>query len=169
MKIDFEAIKSIDHFCTGCRSKRECCCASYHIFVSAKEMQRILNIFPLLADYCPGLMVDGEYDNVFEECDDGSIQLDTDENGLCVFAFRQKGLIRCALHAVANDMGLPLQEIKPFHCLLWPMAISPGTETVVSIQENALDFHCNHAKATDQICKSLEKTLQMLFKRRPQS
>ncbi len=53
-------------------------------------------------------MVDGEFDNVFEESNDGLIRVDTDENGLCVFAYRHAGIIRCALHTVANDTGIPL-------------------------------------------------------------
>jgi hypothetical protein len=165
MKFDFDAIKSIHHHCTGCHSKTDCCCASYDIFISEKEMQRILNIFPQVVEYCPDLMKDGEFDNVFEESDDGLIQLDTDDNGLCVFAYqRQEELVRCALHSVAIDLNLPIEEIKPFHCLLWPMAISSGPESVISIQQNALDFSCNRPQTSDQICKSLEETLQVLFK-----
>jgi len=164
MRFDLDAIKSIDHHCTGCRSKKKCCCASYNIFVSKTEMQRILNIFPLAAAYCPGLIKDGEFDNVFEEFDDGSIQIDTDESGLCVFAYRQAGIIRCALHTVAIDMDMPVETVKPFHCLLWPMAISPGSETVVSLQEDALDFPCNRPQKSDTICQSLRDTLQVLFK-----
>jgi hypothetical protein len=164
MKFDFDTINAIHHRCRGCRSKSDCCCASYDIFISEAEMQRILNIFPLVIEYCPGLMVDGEFDNVFEESDDGLIRVDTDENGLCVFAYRFEGIIRCALHTVANDTGTPVENVKPFHCLLWPMAVSSGPETVVSIQENALDFPCNRPQQSDFICKSLAETLQVLFK-----
>jgi hypothetical protein len=164
MKFDFNKIKSIHHLCTGCSPDADCCCASYNIFISEEEMQRILNIFPLIIEYCPDLVVDGAFDNVFEESDDGSIQLDTDENGLCVFAYRHEGIIRCALHTVANDTGIPVENLKPFHCLLWPMALSSGSETAVSIQENALDFPCNHLQKSDYICKSLAETLQVLFK-----
>lgn len=164
MKFDYEAIRSIHHDCTGCRSKTDCCCASYHILISREEMQRILNMFPLLAEYCPGLVKDGEFDNVFEESDDGLIQLDTDENGLCVFAYEHEGIVRCALHTAANVMNLPVEQVKPFHCLLWPMAVSPGAETVISIQENALDFPCNRAQQSNRICPSLQETMQMLFK-----
>ena len=163
MKFDFDAIKSIYHECRGCHSKTDCCCASYNIFISEEEMQRILNIFPLIIGYCPDLVVDGEFDNVFEESDDGLIQLDTDENGLCVFAYRHEEMIRCALHTAANDMGIAIEDIKPFHCLLWPMAVSSGSEPLVSIQENALDFPCNHPQKPDHICQSLEETLQVLF------
>jgi hypothetical protein len=164
MKFDLDKIKSIDHHCTGCHSKKKCCCACYDIFVSRTEMQRILHIYPLVAGYCPGLIQNGEFDNVFEEFDDGSIQLDTDENGLCVFAYRQAGIIRCALHTVAIDMDIPVETVKPFHCLLWPMAISPGPEPMVSLQENALDFPCNRPQKSDDICPSLQETLQMLFR-----
>ena len=164
MKFDFDAIKSIHHECTGCHSKTNCCCAGYDIFISEQEMQRILNIFPRVIRYCPDLVKDGELDNVFEESGDGLIQLDTDENGLCVFAYQQQeGVVRCALHSVAIDMDLSVEEIKPFHCLLWPMAVSPGPESVISIQENALDFACNRPQKPDHICKSLEETLQILF------
>lgn len=163
-KFDYEAIQSILHQCIGCRSKTDCCCASYHIFISAKEMQRILNLFPLLAQYCPRLLKDGEFDNVFEESDDGLIQIDTDENGLCVFAYEREGMIRCSLHTAAHDLGLPVEKVKPFHCLLWPMAVSPGPEPVISVQENALDFPCNRPQKPDSICPSFQETMNMLFK-----
>ena len=163
MKFDLDTIKSIDHQCTGCRSKKKCCCASYNIFVSETEMQRILNIYPLLAAYCAHLMVDGEFDNVFEESDDGSIRIDTDEDGLCVFAYRQAGMIRCAIHTVATDQGIPLADIKPFHCLLWPLAISSETKNMVTLQENALEFPCNRTNKSGTICQSIQETLQVLF------
>lgn len=163
MKFDYESIKSIHHECTGCQSKTDCCCASYDIFISEKEMQRILNIFTRIIEYCPDLMKDGEFDNVFEESEDGLIQLDTDGNGLCVFAYQGGGMVRCALHTVAIDMDLPVEEIKPFHCLLWPMAVSSGSEPVISIQQNAHDFPCNRPQKPDHICESLQETLQILF------
>ena len=157
MKFDFDTIRSIHHECRGCHSKTDCCCASYDIFISEKEMRRILNIFPLLIEYCPNLAKDGEFDNVFEESNDGLIQLDTDENGLCVFAYRQGGIIRCALHSVAIDMGLSIEDVKPFHCLLWPMAVSSGPETVISIQENALDFPCNSPQKPDHLGRGIHR------------
>jgi hypothetical protein len=47
---------------------------------------------------------------------------------------------------------------------LWPIAVSSGDETLVSIQENALDFPCNRPRQPDRICESLAETLQVLFK-----
>ena len=163
MKIDLDRIKNIDHCCTGCESSTECCCARYDILISEDEMQQILNIFPLAASYCPNLMQNGELLNVFEDTEDGQIRIDTDENELCVFAYRQKGLIWCALHSVALDLGVPVSQVKPFHCLLWPLAVCEETETVISIQHNALDFPCNRTKNSEVICKSLQETLELLF------
>jgi hypothetical protein len=163
MKFDLKKIKSIDHCCTGCRSPAKCCCARYDILISEAEMQRILNIFPLAASYCPNLAKDGEWLNVFEDAEDGQIRIDTDENELCVFAYRQKKLIRCALHSVAVDLKIPVTHVKPFHCLLWPLAVSEGAEPAVSIQENALDFPCNRRRESEHVCASIAETIQLLF------
>ncbi len=96
---------------------------------------------PEAAKFCPRLKAARGYDNVFEEVEPGLHALDTTEDGLCVFAFRSKNIIRCSLHALALARGLPLEKVKPKACLLWPLSFSDRDE-FLSLANDALAFKC---------------------------
>jgi len=79
---------------------------------------------------------------VFEVEEPGLYSIDTAEDGLCLFAYWSHGRTQCSLHTVALEHGLPLEQVKPKVCLLWPMHFSDGDEVLAMISDACL-FHCN--------------------------
>lgn len=142
MHIDLASILSIKHVCGGCTQGESCCCATYEVCVTATEIAQIIKVLPEAALYCAHLEHDGEYDNVFEEVEPGLYAIDTDEGGLCLFAYKSNGKVRCSLHSAARKLELPLSQVKPKACLLWPMSFSEGDE-VLSLTDNSFSFKCN--------------------------
>ena len=109
--------------------------------MTADELERIIPVLPEAARFCPQLDTGEGYDNIFDEVEPGLFAIDTDEDGLCLLAFRSKGRIRCSLHAAASSLGLSPEKVKPKACILWPMNFSEGKE-VLSLVGDALAFHC---------------------------
>jgi len=144
--VDVESLLGIENRCNGCNRGEKCCCSSYEVCVTAAEVKRIIKYLPEAAKLCPHLLTVGGYDNVFEPEEPGLFSIDTTEDGLCLFAYRSAHGIYCSLHTVAMTLGLPLAEVKPKVCLLWPMHFSDGDE-VLAIIDDAFDFRCNVRKA----------------------
>ena len=158
--VDIASLCSVAHDCTGCRAGKPCCCSTYEVCVTAAEMRRIIRIMPEVIKFCSHLATDDGYDNVFELVEPGLYAMDTTEDGLCLFAYAAKRTIRCALHSVALELGIPLSEVKPKSCLLWPMTFSDGAE-VLSLTEDALLFHCNapRQKRMDTLSSHFTETI----------
>jgi len=142
LTVDLASILAVDHDCDGCLPGEPCCCSTYEVCVTAAELERIIPVLPEVARFCPHLETGDGYDNVFDEVEPGLFAIDTDDDGLCLFAFRSGGKIRCSLHAAGAALGLPLEQMKPKACLLWPMNFSEGQE-VLSLVDDASDFRCN--------------------------
>ncbi len=162
--VDLAALLSIDHVCGGCAKGEKCCCASYEICITAAEMHRIIAVLPEAAKRCPHLETGEEFDNVFEEVEHGLYAIDTTEDGLCLFAFLSKRKIRCSLHAAASALGIPINQVKPKTCLLWPVSYSEGDE-VLSLTDDALSFSCNSPKgrAPRALSPSLVEAITMVY------
>ncbi len=143
--VDVESILQLENRCNGCVRGEKCCCASYEVCVTAAEMKRIIKVLPEAAKLCPHLLTVGGYDNVFEEEEPGLYSLDTNEDGLCVFAYWSNNRTHCSLHTVAMTLNLPLQLVKPKVCLLWPLHFSDGNEVLAAIGD-AFQFSCNARK-----------------------
>ncbi len=144
--VDVESLLSLENQCGGCARGEKCCCSSYEVCVSPAEMKRIIRLLPEAAKYCPHLLTIGGYDNVFEEEEPGLYSIDTQDDGLCVFGYWSHGRTHCSLHTVAVSLGLPLEEVKPKVCLLWPLHFSDGEEVLAMISDAFL-FSCNTRKA----------------------
>jgi hypothetical protein len=142
LHVDLASILSIDHVCDGCRTGELCCCSAYEVCVTAMELERIIRVLPEAARVRPELETGGGYDNIFDEVRSGLFAIDTDDEGLCLLAFRSGGKVRCSLHAAAEALGLSPEQVKPKSCLLWPMNFSEGKE-VLSLVDDALAFRCN--------------------------
>lgn len=142
VSVDVASIAGLSHACTGCKGTRGCCCASYEVCVSAREMKAIIGVMPLLAEFCPALKARAGFANVFEEVDGGGYCIDTDEKGLCVFAYVSNRKIRCSVHSAARKLGLAPSALKPFVCTLWPLALSEAPGRCLSVCEDARSFHC---------------------------
>jgi len=146
VEVDIESLLSLENNCNGCAKGERCCCSSYEVCVTTVELKRIIKILPEAAKFCPHLLTTRGYDNVFEEEEPGLYSIDTTEDGLCLFAYRSHHRIRCSLHTVAKTLGLPLEQVKPKVCLLWPMHFSEGDEVLAMIGDAFL-FNCNARKA----------------------
>jgi len=144
--VDVESLLSIENDCTGCAKGQKCCCASYEVCVTAAEVRRIIRVMPAAAEYCPHLLTTGGYDNVFDEEEPGLFSIDTTEEGLCVFGYWSGGRTHCSLHTVALQLGLPLEQVKPKVCLLWPLHFSDDDE-VLGLIDDARQFACNRPTA----------------------
>jgi hypothetical protein len=146
VEVDVESLLALENRCNGCARGERCCCSLYEVCITTAEVKRIIKVLPEAARFCPHLLTDGGYDNVFEEEEPGLFSIDTTENGLCLFAYRSRHRTHCSLHSVAVTLGLPLAEVKPKVCLLWPMHFSEGDEVLAMISD-AFRFTCNVRKA----------------------
>ena len=144
--VDVESLLSLENRCNGCAKGEKCCCSSYEVCVTTAEVKRIIKFLPEAAKLCPHLLAAGGYDNVFEEEEPGLFSIDTTEDGLCLFAYWSQSRTHCSLHTVAVTLGLPLEQVKPKVCLLWPMHFSEGEE-VLAVIDDAFLFACNVRKA----------------------
>ncbi len=111
-------------------------------------MARIIGVLPDAAKYRRDLVSGDGYDNVFEKLGSNQYCLDTDEDGLCVFAYVKDNKILCSLHSAALDLGIPVEQVKPAPCLLWPLALSEGKQKVLSVHDDVYEFACNSRKKT---------------------
>jgi hypothetical protein len=145
VEVDVESLVSIENRCGGCVKGERCCCSSYEVCITAAEMKRIIKVLPEAAKFCPHLLASGGFDNLFEEEEPGLFSIDTTEEGLCLFAYWSHHRVHCSLHTVAVKHGLPLSQVKPKVCLLWPMHFSEGDEVLAMISD-ALLFNCNVRK-----------------------
>jgi hypothetical protein len=144
--VDVESLLSLENRCNGCARGEKCCCASYEVCVTTAEVKRIIKFLPEAAKLCPHLLTAGGYDNVFEEEEPGLFSIDTTEDGLCLFAYWRDHRTHCSLHTVAMTLGLPLEQVKPKVCLLWPLHFSDGDE-ILGMINDAFLFKCNIRKA----------------------
>ena len=151
MTIEMKQIARLTHACDGCKNKdpNQSCCATYEVCITPAEVDAIVGVLPEASKDCPELKDGDDFQNVFEETDDGLVCLDTTEDGLCVFAYQAEGEVRCALHSAAERLKIPLEEVKPAVCLLWPLSISDD-EPRLSIADDALEFHCNTRRDSTQ-------------------
>jgi len=140
--VDIESLLLIENRCSGCGKGEKCCCSSYEVCVTTAEVKRIIRVLPEAAKLCPHLQAREGYDNVFEEEEPGLYSIDTNEDGLCLFAYWSHHRTHCSLHTVAMTLGLPLEQVKPKVCLLWPMHFSEGEEVLAMISDAFL-FSCN--------------------------
>jgi hypothetical protein len=138
--VDLKAIRTIDHECVGCPTVAKSCCAKYDVCVTDAELQRIIPFLPEISKLCPHLKTEEGYANVFEEAEKGFHSIDTHEDGLCVFAHMADGLIRCSLHTVEKNLGLPLGSVKPSVCILFPLTFEGNTLT---LHDDALGCDCS--------------------------
>jgi hypothetical protein len=129
--------------------------------VSEAELERIIPVLPEVTQLCPHLKTNDGYANVFEEAEKGQYSIDTHENGLCVFAYEANGLIRCSLHTVEKNLGLPLGSVKPAVCILFPLTFSEAGD-VLTLHDDALGCECSSLRKnpSNQISPDLLATIR---------
>ena len=164
VSVDLASLRSVEHRCRGCAQGEPCCCSAYEVCVTDAEMQQIIEVLPEAAKFCPHLMTDHGYDNVFEYVEPGLHALDTTEDGLCLFAYLADHEIRCSLHTAATKLGLPLGKVKPKACLLWPMSLSEGDE-VLSLAGDALTYGCiaPRRKGSNRLSPAFVEAVELVY------
>lgn len=140
--VDVASLAAVMNSCPGCRKGEPSCCSTFEVCVTTAEMERIIRVLPEAAKYAPHLRVDGGFDSVFEGAGGGLYAIDTDEDGVCVFAYWVDGRNRCSLHSAAAALGLAMRDVKPKHCMLWPIHVAGGREEL-AVPGDVLRFRCN--------------------------
>ena len=165
LTVDVHALATISHACRGCAPARRCCCASYDVCMTAREMRTVIGMLPYAAEYCPSIREGGDYANIFEETEDGLYSLDTDEHGLCVLAYRSEAGVRCALHSAALCRGISPSSVKPLACTLWPLTLSEASNAHLAICGDALAFTCTRSRIRQRraISPAILQTIGELF------
>jgi hypothetical protein len=149
--VELASLAGLSHRCRPrlCRRSRFCC-AAYEVEVDEGELATIVGLLPEAGRYAPALWSGNGWANVFEEGEGGLYTLDSDEEGLCVFAYRRSsGGRRCALHTAAQDLGLSPYRAKPRCCALWPLALWETSTPVLGLHEDIFSFPCNAPRPHD--------------------
>ena len=144
--VDVAALTGLEHECVGCADPAACCCARFEVCAGAEELAAIEGLLPRASRYCPHLKGPHGYENVFDPIETGLYCIDTDEEGLCLFAYAGKSGVRCSLHSAALALGVAPAEVKPAACVLWPLAITDPPGRVLGVHEDAMAFDCNKAR-----------------------
>ena len=164
VEVDVDSLLQIENTCNGCVRGQKCCCSSYEVCITTAEMKRIIPYLPEAAKFCPHLLVIGGYDNVFEPEEPGLYSINTNEDGLCVFAYWSRGRTHCSLHTVAMTLGIPLEAVKPKVCMLWPMHFSDGDELLGMIND-AFEFSCNsrRTEGSRSLSPGFVDTIELIY------
>ena len=148
MHIDVEALQALAHRCEPmrCIGRERGCCETYEVVVGRREQGTIVGTLDEASRFSSALKEDGEYLEPFEQTEGGTC-LSTDEDGRCVFAYKDAlGATMCSLHSVALELGLAPVQVKPRACALWPLALVEGDPPLLTVQEGVLDFPCNRSR-----------------------
>ncbi len=147
--VDIGSLLSLEHSCDPklCSSSKSCC-SCFQVFITKDELERLVGFMPEASAYTKNLKTGGSYSNVFDEEDEGLFSIETDDAGLCVFGYRAGGDgTFCSLHSAALKMDLKPEEVKPFDCMLWPLALTEEKPLTLTIDNDAFDFPCNKKRA----------------------
>lgn len=150
VRVDLDALRSLRHECVPmkCIGRERGCCETYEVYVDRTELGTIVGTMPDAARYARNLRRRGEFIDPFEDTDGGNC-LATHHDGRCVFAYRDAGgATLCSLHSAGLDLGLDPFKVKPKACALWPLYLVEGKRPLLTVQEGALTFPCNHVRRT---------------------
>ena len=146
--VDVDALRTISHRCDPRLCSGSPCCASgYEVCVDEEEAAAIVGMMPAASRCAEGLATEDGLENVFEELFPGLLVIDTDERGLCVFAYRRgRGPVLCSLHSAAVAAGVDVGSVKPRACRLWPLAMTDSRPHYLGVDPGAMAFPCNTAR-----------------------
>ncbi len=143
LRVDVSALASLTYACRPGRCAGASCCARYEVCVATEELGRLVGLLPAAARYAVALRGPDGLDNPFEPLGGGLWAIDTDEDGLCVLAYRDRsGATRCSLHSAALEAGLDPLAHKPLSCALWPVAVSEDDPPVLTVADDATELPC---------------------------
>ena len=150
--VEIDALRSISHRCDPrlCRGS-PCCGSGYEVCVEEEELPAIVGAMPLAARFAARLRAEEGLDNVFDELWPGLYSIDTDDDGLCLFASSgEGGRVLCSLHCAALSEGIEVRRLKPRSCRLWPLAMTGSVPRYLGIDPGAFDFPCNSRRPAGQ-------------------
>jgi hypothetical protein len=165
--VELDAVAALSHRCDPavCAGRRSCC-AEYEVRISAREVSRIAGLMPRASRYAPELEADEGLENVFDGLEHDICAIETDEEGVCCFAYRgTEGAFLCSLHSAAVDLGLDPYAAKPEACTLWPLALVETDPPVLSVQPDAYRFPCNRRRTgpVTALDPGVERIVRALF------
>lgn len=151
IRVDLDALRALRHDCVPekCIGRKRGCCETYEVFVDRTEIGTIVGTLPDAAKYARHLKLKygGDYIDPIEESEGGGDCIATHQDGRCVFAYRARnGMTLCSLHSAGLDLGLEPFKVKPKACALWPLYFVEGKSPLLTVQEGALQFPCNHKR-----------------------
>ena len=154
--------------CDFCRQSVSCC-SLFEVLVTPQEVHRIEEILDIIAEFCPWLLVDGGYDNVFDDDEEevpGLWLIEKGEHGQCPFEYIDLDENRlCGIHSAALLLGEDPFDRKPLVCSLWPLAFSEGKSKVsLGIDSDATQFHCVKKVKKDVLEKETAETIKKFSK-----
>ncbi len=107
-------------------STTESCCTDYQVEITPEEKQKIVAnadaIIELLSRYEGDRVRPGRDINEFF-IESHSIEL-AKERGRCAFSYRDgQGQLRCGIHSLALERGVPVPSIKTLTCVFFPVVV----------------------------------------------
>lgn len=108
------------------RGKSKCCCTDLEVTLTRLEGKQLDRSVAPLAAYMahkePRLGIDPSCKGSFWRAEDRAVLCRPD--GRCVFSLCDgEGRVRCHLHAFAREQGMPLSEIQPLTCRVFPLLL----------------------------------------------
>lgn len=165
VRVDLDALLRLAHRCepTRCTGRRGCC-ETYEVTLDPGRIGTIVGALPHAARYAKTLVEDGEFVDPFDDTDGGTC-LATDEDGRCVFAYRdRRGATLCSLHSAALDLDLPPAQTKPTSCALWPLALTDHDPPLLTVQSGIHRFPCNRSRRpAKSLHPGIAQTLAAVF------
>jgi hypothetical protein len=143
VRVNLASLLELQHECRpGACTLNHCCCSTYEVCITDRELQTLTGWLPYAAKFCPHIKAKDGYDNIFEELGGRLHAIDTTDDGRCLLAYVHNGSLRCSLHSAAEKTGIPPHNVKPRSCILWPLTLSSGRPPRLSVDPNAYTFAC---------------------------
>ena len=105
VEVDVESLLLLENRGNGCARGERCCCSSYEVCVTTAEMKRIIRVLPEAAKFSPRLLTTRGYDSVFELEEPNLFSIDTDDDGLCLFAYWTHGRVQSSVAGVWQNLA----------------------------------------------------------------
>jgi hypothetical protein len=163
VRVHLAELRGLAHDCRPVLcSRMGTCCSQYLVTISERKLSRLVGMIPLAEKYARHLARPDVRHGCFEEGPDG-LELGTDDDGLCHFAFRRDGAVLCSLHAAALEHGLEPYATKPQSCSLWPLMISTSRPRELAVMPDAWDYPCNRRRRGKTLHAGVVEILRKVF------
>jgi hypothetical protein len=151
VRVDVPALAALRHRCDPalCRDSGSCC-ACHDLWIGDEEAERIRALRPEAARYAAHLKAAATENAGLKRLGPDWHTIVRRQDGLCSLAYRtEDGRVLCSLHSAAVRKGADPFRAKPECCVLWPLSLTTSNPPVLSVQEGAFEFPCNHRREPD--------------------